>query len=87
MKGKNLQPRILDPANSHSDLTEKSKNFTDKEKVREFSTTRPAFLTNAKGTSLGRKEEATTRNKKIMNEKLTGKGKPTLKVANIHTQI
>ena len=34
MKGKNLQPRILDPANSHSDLTEKSKNFTDKEKVR-----------------------------------------------------
>ena len=28
-----------------------------------------SFATNAKETSLGRKEKATTRNKKIMNEK------------------
>ena len=42
MKGKNLQPRILYPATPYSDLTSKS-GCTDKQKLREFSTTKPAL--------------------------------------------
>ena len=39
LKGKNLQPRLL----SHSKLVEKIKSFSDKQKLREFSTTKPAL--------------------------------------------
>ena len=40
MKGENLQPRILYPASIHSDLTGKYKSYTDKQKLREFCTTK-----------------------------------------------
>ena len=55
MKGKNLQPRILYQQDSPSDLMGEIKNFPDKQKLRESSTT--SFTTNVKWTSLGRKHK------------------------------
>jgi len=43
MKGKNLQPRMLYPTRLSLNLMEKSKAFPDKQKLREFSTTKPAL--------------------------------------------
>ena len=56
MKGKKLQPRLLYPARISLRFDREIKSFTDKQKLREFSTTKPA-LHNAKGTSLGRKQK------------------------------
>ena len=43
MKGKNLQPRLLYPARFSFRFDGEIKNFTDKQKLREFSTTEPAL--------------------------------------------
>ena len=43
MKGKNLQPRLLHPARSSFRFDGDIKSFTDKQKLREFSTTKPAL--------------------------------------------
>ena len=43
MKGKNLQPRILYIARLSFRFDGKLKSFTDKQKLREFSTTRPVL--------------------------------------------
>ena len=43
MKGKNLQPRLLDPARISFRVHGEIKTFTDKQKLREFSTTKPAL--------------------------------------------
>ena len=43
MKGKNLQPRLLYPARISFRLDGEIKCFTDKQKLREFSTTKPAL--------------------------------------------
>ena len=43
MKGKNLQPRILYPARISFIFDREIKSFTDKQKLREFSTTKPAL--------------------------------------------
>ena len=43
MKGKNLQPRLLYPARISFRFDEEIKSFTDKQKLREFSTTKPAL--------------------------------------------
>ena len=43
MKGKNLQPRLLYPARISFRFNREIKSFTDKEKLREFSTTKPAL--------------------------------------------
>ena len=43
MKGKNLQPRLLYPARTSFRLDREIKTFTDKQKLREFSTTKPAL--------------------------------------------
>ena len=43
MKGKNLQPRLLYPARISFRFDGEIKSFTDKQKLREFSTTKPAF--------------------------------------------
>ena len=43
MKGKNLQPRILYPARISFRFDGEIKSFTDKQKLREFSTTKPAL--------------------------------------------
>ena len=43
MKGKNLQPRLLSPASISFRFDGEIKTFTDKQKLREFSTTKPAL--------------------------------------------
>ena len=43
MKGKNLQPRLLYPARISFRFEGEMKTFTDKQKLREFSTTKPAL--------------------------------------------
>ena len=43
MKGKNLQPRLLYPASISFRFDREIKSFTDKQKLREFSTTKPAL--------------------------------------------
>ena len=43
MEGKDLQPRLLYPARISFSFKGKIKSFTDKQKLREFSTTKPAF--------------------------------------------
>ena len=43
MKGKNLQPRIVYPARLSFRFEGEIKSFTDKQKLREFSTTKPAL--------------------------------------------
>ena len=43
MKGKSLQPRLLYPARISFRFNREIKNFTDEQKLREFSTTKPAL--------------------------------------------
>ena len=43
MKEKNLQPRLLYPARISFRFSGEIKNFRDKQKLREFSTTKPAL--------------------------------------------
>ena len=43
MKEKNLQPRLLYPARISFRYEGEFKSFTDKQKLREFSTTKPAL--------------------------------------------
>ena len=43
MKGKNLQPRLLYPARLSFRCEGEIKTFTDKQKLREFSNTKPAL--------------------------------------------
>ena len=43
MKGKNLQPRLLYPARISFRFHGEIKTFTDKQKIREFSTNKPAL--------------------------------------------
>ena len=65
MKGKNIQPRILYPARL-SRFDGEIRSFSEKSKVRGFSTTNKCFTTNAKGTSLGRKQK--TRKRPMQNK-------------------
>ena len=43
LKGKNLQPRLLYPARISFKIDGETKSFSDKQKLREFSTTKPAL--------------------------------------------
>ena len=43
LKGKNLQPRLLYPARISFKTDGEIKSFSDKQKLREFSTTKPAL--------------------------------------------
>ena len=43
MKGKNCQPRLLYPARLSFTFEGESQSFTDKQKLREFSNTKPAL--------------------------------------------
>ena len=49
MKGKNLQPKILYPARHSFRFDGEIKSFTEKQKLRECSTTRPALQPMLKG--------------------------------------
>ena len=49
LKGKNLQPRLLYPARISFKIDGEIKNFSEKQKLREFSTTKPALQQMLKG--------------------------------------
>ena len=49
MKGKNLQPRLLFPARISFKIDGEIKSFSDKQKLRKFSTTKPALQQMLKG--------------------------------------
>ena len=49
LKGKNLQPRLLYLARISFKIDGEIKSFSDKQKSREFSTTKPALLQMLKG--------------------------------------
>ena len=49
LKGKNLQTRLLYPARISFKIDGEIKSFSDKQKLREFSTTRPALQQKLKG--------------------------------------
>lgn len=70
MKGKKtLLPRILHPAKLSFRFDQEIKSSIDMQKAKRIQHHQTSFTTNARGTSLGEKEKATTRNKKITNEK------------------
>ena len=56
MKGKNLQPRIPYPARLSFRFNGEIKNFTDKQKLREFSTTKPSLQQMLKKKNFRRQE-------------------------------
>ena len=49
LKGENLQPRLLYSARISFKIDGKVKSFSDKQKLREYSTTKPAFKQMLKG--------------------------------------
>ena len=49
LKGKNLQQRVLYPARISFKIDGEIKNFSDQQKLREFSTTKPALQQMLKG--------------------------------------
>ena len=49
LKGKNLQPRLLYPARISFKIDGEIKSFSDQQKLREFSTTKPALQQMLKG--------------------------------------
>ena len=49
LKGKNLQPRLLYPARISFQIDGEIKRFSDKQKLREFTTTKPALQQILKG--------------------------------------
>ena len=57
MKGKNLQPTRLYPARLSFTFNGEIKSFPDKQKLKRIQHHQSNFTTNAKGTSLGRKQE------------------------------
>ena len=49
LEGKNLQPRLQYPARISFKIEGKIKSFSDKQKLKEFSTTKPALQQMLKG--------------------------------------
>ena len=49
LKGKNLQPRLLHPKRISFKINGEIKCFSDKQKLREFSTTKPSLQQTLKG--------------------------------------
>ena len=49
LKGKNIQPRLLYPARISFKIDGEIKSFSDMQKLREFSTTKPALQQILKG--------------------------------------
>ena len=65
LKGKNLQPRILYPARVSFIVEGEIKNFSDKQKLKEYSNTKPILKKNIKRPSQNRKEARIYRKEKI----------------------
>ena len=71
MKGKNLQPRILYPARLSFRFDEEKSKLSRQAKVGRIQHHKASFTTNAKGTSLGRKQ--TRRKRPTENKPKTSK--------------
>ena len=56
LKEKNLQPRLLYPAKMSFKINGEIKSFMDKQKLREFSTTKPTLQKILKGNTRERKD-------------------------------
>ena len=82
MKGKNLQPRILYPAMLSFGFDGEIKSFTDKQKLREFSITKPALQQMLKELLYVEKKKSQLEIRKLQMGELTNKGKHTVKVGN-----
>uniref|UniRef100_A0A8D1HNZ5 L1 transposable element dsRBD-like domain-containing protein n=1 Tax=Sus scrofa TaxID=9823 RepID=A0A8D1HNZ5_PIG len=77
MKGKSLQPRVLYLARLSLRFDRKIKSFSDKQKIREFSTTKLALQQLQKEL-----RQTTLETRKLQMGKLTGKDKHKIKVGN-----
>ena len=69
MTGKTLQPRLLYPARLSFRFEGESQKLHREAKAKRIQQHETSFTTSTKGTSLGRKEKATTRNITITNDK------------------
>ena len=70
LKDKNLQPRLLYLQKISFKIDGEIKSFTDKQKLREFSTTKSVLQKNVKGTSIGRKHKGRERTTKTNPKRL-----------------
>ena len=71
MKGKNLQPRLLYPARLSFRFEGEIKTFTDKQKLREFSNTKPALQQILKELLWAGKKRSATGNKISTNDQVS----------------
>ena len=68
LRGESLQPRLLYPARISFKIDEEIKSFSDKQKLREFSTTKPAIQQMLKGViQSGNKREENDLKKQVPN--------------------
>ena len=87
MKGKKLQPRICYAARFLFRFHGEIKSFTDRQKLIEFSTTKPV-LQQILRELRKEKREATTINKKLQMRRLINESKHIVKVGNHpHTNV
>ena len=82
MKGKNLQPRLLYPARLSFRFEGEIKTFTDKQKPREFSNTKPALQQILKELLQAEKKRQQQETKIPQMTRLTSKGIYTVKIQN-----
>ena len=68
LNGENLQPRLLYPARISFKIDGEIKTFSDKQKLREFSTTKPALQQMLKGLIIVKKYR---RKKDLQNQPQT----------------
>ena len=88
MKGKNLQPRGLYTARLSFRLKGENKGFTDKQKLREFSTSKQALQQRLREPLQAKKARPQQETKTAKMTRLTRKGIHTVKVGNCpHTKV
>ena len=82
MKGKNLQPRLLYPARLSFRFEGEIKTFTDKQKLREFSNTKPALQQILKELLQAEEKRPQQETKIPQMTRLTSQGIHTVKIQN-----
>ena len=82
VKGKNLQPRLLYPARLLVKFEEEIKSFTDKQKLREFSSMKPALQQILKELDQAEKKRPQLEAKITQMTRLTSKGIYTVRIEN-----
>ena len=82
MKGKTLQPRILYLARNSFRFIREIKNSTDKQKLKEFSTTKPLYKKCLKDFSKQKWKGHNKKHENYAKKNLIGKDKYRVKVVN-----